>query len=57
MPQTYHPELDSAYFLNDDDRQLYQIYIGILSWAVELGRVDLSYAAGRMARFSAAPRK
>ena len=56
-PQKYHPEMDTSPFLNDDDTQLYQSYIGILRWAVELGRVDLSFVAGRMACFSAAPRK
>ena len=57
VPQKYRPELDTTNFLNDDDTQLYQSYIGILRWAVELGRVDLSYVAGRMSGFSAAPRE
>jgi hypothetical protein len=51
-----HPELDSTKFLEDDDVQLYQSYIGVLRWAVELGRIDLAHAAGAMARFAAAPR-
>jgi hypothetical protein len=32
-----HPKLDKTDFLGDDDVQLYQRYIGILCWAVELG--------------------
>jgi Reverse transcriptase (RNA-dependent DNA polymerase) len=52
-----HPEMDTTKFLDDDDVQLYQSYIGVLRWAVELGRVDLVHAAGMMARFSAAPRQ
>jgi hypothetical protein len=52
-----HPELDSTQFLKDDDVQLYQSYIGVLRWAVELGRVDIAHVAGAMARFSAAPRQ
>ena len=52
-----HPELDDSKFLNDDETHLYQSYIGILRWAVELGRVDLAHSAGVMARFSAAPRE
>ena len=56
-PQKYHPEMDTMNFLNDDDTQLYQIYIGIIRWAVELGRIDLCYVAGRIACFSAAPRR
>ena len=53
----YKPELDDTPFLDDDNHQIYQSYIGILRWAVELGRVDLCHAVGTMARFSAAPRK
>jgi hypothetical protein len=52
-----HPELDMSKFLDDDNTQLYQSYIGVLRWAVELGRIDLAHAAGVMARFSAAPRE
>jgi hypothetical protein len=52
-----HPEVDDTAFLEDDDVQLYQSYIGILRWAVALGRVDLAYVAGAMARFLVAPRK
>jgi hypothetical protein len=51
-----HPELDTSKFLDDENTQLYQSYIGVLRWAVELGRIDLAHAAGVMARFSAAPR-
>jgi hypothetical protein len=52
-----HPELDTSRFLDDDDTQLYQSNIGVLRWAVELGRIDLAHSAGVMARFSAAPRE
>jgi Reverse transcriptase (RNA-dependent DNA polymerase) len=52
-----HPELDITKYLDDDDTQLYQSYIGILRWAVELGRIDLAHSAGVMARFAAAPRQ
>jgi hypothetical protein len=52
-----HPELDTSKFLEDDDVQLYQSYIGVLRWAVELRRIDLAHVAGAMARLSAAPRQ
>jgi hypothetical protein len=42
-------------FLDDDDVQLYQRYIGVLRWAVELGKIHLAHAAGAMERFAAAP--
>jgi hypothetical protein len=56
LPAGIHPELDDSPMLDDDDTQLYQSYIGVLRWAVELGRVDIAHSAGVMARFSAAPR-
>jgi hypothetical protein len=55
IQQGSHPELDTTKFLCDDDTQVYQSYIGILRWAVELDRIDLAHSAGAMARFSAAP--
>jgi hypothetical protein len=37
---------------------VYQSYIGILRWAVELGRVDVAHFAGTMAKkFNATPRQ
>lgn len=56
-PTNFHPEIDDTPILGDDDIQLYQSYIGILRWAVELGRIDLGHVAGVMARFSACPRE
>jgi Reverse transcriptase (RNA-dependent DNA polymerase) len=52
-----HPELDTTKFLDDNDTQLYQSYVGIIRWAIELGRIDLAFSGGVMARFSAAPRQ
>jgi hypothetical protein len=57
LPAGIHPELDDSPFLDDDDTQLYQSYVGVLRWAVELGRIDIAHSAGVMARFSAAPRQ
>jgi len=53
----YHPELDVSPLLSDDDAQLFASYIGILQWAVELGRIDLTQAVSLMARFRNAPRE
>ena len=57
LPPGIHPEVDDTPFLDDNDTQLYQSYVGVLRWAVELGRIDITHAAGVMARFSAAPRQ
>ena len=56
LPKDYHPELDNSEFLNDEYIEVYQSYIGILRWGVELGRIDLCHACSLMARFAAAPR-
>ena len=53
----YHPELDNKRLLDDNNIQLYQIYIEIIRWEIELGRVDLYMASGVMAGFSAFPRE
>jgi hypothetical protein len=56
-PTDFHPELDQSAFLDEDNVWLYQSYIGILRWATELGRVELTHTAATMAKFSAAPRE
>jgi hypothetical protein len=55
MPVGSHPKLDDTKMLSDEYVELYQSYIGILRWAIELGRFDLANSAGVMARFAAAP--
>jgi hypothetical protein len=54
---TYHPELDTSAFLSDEDVAIYHSYIGILRWAVELGRIDIAYAVSRMSSYSACSRQ
>jgi hypothetical protein len=57
LPGNYHPELDTSPFLRDDEIELYQSYIGVLRWAVELGRIDLTFSVSLMARFASCPRE
>mmetsp|Transcript_12139 Transcript_12139/g.17505 ORF Transcript_12139/g.17505 Transcript_12139/m.17505 type:complete len:474 (-) Transcript_12139:35-1456(-) len=57
LPSGYHPELDESSFLSPDGVELYQSYVGTLRWAVELGRIDLTFATSLMARFAACPRE
>jgi hypothetical protein len=57
LPHDYHPEIDESEFLDDDSKQLYQSYVGILRWAVELARIDLAHACGVLAKYMAAPRQ
>jgi hypothetical protein len=56
-PTDFHPELDTSDFVDGDTVSLYQSYIGILRWAVELGRIDLAYFTSVMAKFSLSPRE
>jgi hypothetical protein len=51
-PPDFHPEIDISDFLNGEEIDLYQSYIGILRWAVELGRIDLTHFTSTMAKFS-----
>ena len=56
LPMNYHPELDDSPLLGDVDAQLYMSYIGILQWAMELGRIDVALPVSTMARYMACPR-
>ena len=38
----YHPEVDTSPLLDDDCANYYQSMIGILIWACELGRIDVT---------------
>jgi hypothetical protein len=42
-PMTFHPKIDDSEFLDEDSTTLYQSYIGIIHWAIDLGRVDLAH--------------
>jgi hypothetical protein len=57
LPANYHPELDTTPLLSEDDAQLYGSYIGILQWANELARIDLTQAVSLMSRFRNSPRE
>ena len=56
LPTGYRPELDRSQYLNDEDANYYQQQIGVLRWAVEIGRIDITCAVSMMAAFNAAPR-
>ena len=56
-PSHFHPKLDESNFLPEDEMQLYQSYIGILHWAIELGHIDLAHTDATLAKFMTAPCK
>jgi hypothetical protein len=41
LPSDYRPELETSAELKSDGVQAYPEMIGVLPWAVELGRVDI----------------
>ena len=56
MRSVYRPELDKSPELKADGVQYYQELIGVLHWAVELGRVDIFYEVATMSTHLAMPR-
>ena len=57
MESSYHPESDDSEFLGPKEASLYRGLIGSANWMITLGRFDIHYATGAMARFSMAPRE
>jgi hypothetical protein len=56
LDQSYRPEVDLSPLLEEDRASYYQSMIGILMWAVELGRIDIAQETVTMARFTNLPR-
>ena len=57
FPTGYKPELDVTAELNDVLASRYLQLIGILRWAVELGRVDIFYEVSCLSQYQANPRE
>ena len=57
LPDGYKPELDITKELDDKLCSRYRQLIGILRWAVELGRVDIYFEVASMSQYMMAPRE
>jgi hypothetical protein len=57
LPPGYKPELDITKELDAEKVQRYQQLIGILRWAVELGRVDIAIEVAILSQYQANPRE
>ena len=57
MSSTYRPEVDASPALGPTDAAYFQSLIGILSWMVELGRVDICLEVSMMSSHLALPRE
>ncbi len=53
----YRPELETSPELKSDGIQQYQELVGVLRWAVELGRVDIMLEVALMSTHMAMPRE
>ena len=56
LPSDYRPELEVSAELRSDGVQYYQELIGVLRWAVEIGRVDILLETALMSTHLALPR-
>ena len=57
FPYTYKPELDFSTELDPNMLSRYRQLIGILRWAVELGRVDIYLEVSLLSQYLASPRQ
>ena len=55
MSSGYRPELDATPELGPERANYFQSVIGVLRWAVELGRIDIIVETGLLSRYLAAP--
>jgi hypothetical protein len=53
---TYHPEVDVTDECNAEYSSRYQNLIGVLRWAVELGRIDIYTEVALLSQHLALPR-
>ena len=53
IPTSYRPELDITPELISTDDAYYQSLVGIISWIVELGRVDICLEVSLMSSCTA----
>jgi hypothetical protein len=57
LPVTYKPELDVTRELEAAEISEYLQLIGMLRWAVELGRIDIALETAFLLQYSASPRE
>ena len=57
MPINYRPELDATPHCDEDHASRYRQIIGILRWAIELGRIDILTEVALLSQYQADPRE
>jgi hypothetical protein len=56
-PSTYRPEIDVTKELDDESTQRFQQWIGVLRWAIELGRIDIMTEVSNLSCHLCMPRE
>jgi hypothetical protein len=56
FPSNNLAELDTSSFCDEEDTNYYMQQIGVLKWAVELGRIDIAAEVSILSSYMAAPR-
>ena len=56
FPSNYRPELDLSAYCDDEFGHYYQLQIGVLRWAVELGSINICTEVSMLAVLTTAPR-
>jgi hypothetical protein len=57
LEQNDHLEMDDSPFLRQDETQQFQSLIGVMQWAVSIGRLDIATAVMSLSSFRAMPRR
>ncbi len=57
IPTNYEPELDATSHCNEEHASQYRQIIGILRWAIELGRIDILTEVSLLSQYQANPRE
>ncbi|GFH50500.1 hypothetical protein CTEN210_06976 [Chaetoceros tenuissimus] len=57
FPSSYRPEMDVTPELDAEAMNRYQQYIGVLRWAIELGRIDMNTEVSCLSQHLASPRE
>ena len=57
MVASYRPEIDQTPELDEKETTMFQEFIGMLQWAIELGRVDIAHEISLLSQYQASPRQ
>jgi hypothetical protein len=57
LPSGYLPEVDVSNYCSDEEANNFQQQIGVLRWAIELGRINITAEVSMLAVFTASPRQ